>query len=111
MGARVTWALGKLGLQASSDVSEFARGYASQADAGTRRAFLNTVRTIIDTSGQRVSAIDRLYLSAEIPTLVVQHDRIIPVSHTHQALPRSRSRGAGGRRSAGSWPPGVPTDS
>ena len=95
MDARVTWAPGKLGLQASSDVSEFARGYASLADAETRRAFLNTVRTIIDPGGQRVNASDRLYLSAEMPTLVVwgQHDRIIPVGHAHEAheqMPGSR---------------------
>lgn len=94
-GERVNWALGKLGLHVSSDVSEFARGYASLADAETRRAFLNTVRTIIDPSGQRVNASDRLYLSAEMPTLIVwgQRDRIIPVSHAHEAheqMPGSR---------------------
>jgi len=44
-------------------------------------------------SAQPRGASDRLYLSAEIPTLVVQHDRIIPVSHTHEAheqMPGSR---------------------
>ena len=37
-------------------------GYASLADAEARRAFLHTVRAVIDYNGQRVSAADRLYL-------------------------------------------------
>ncbi len=95
VGERVNWGLGKLGLHVGSDVSEFARGYASLADAETRQAFLNTVRTIIDPGGQRVNASDRLYLSADMPTLLLwgQHDRIIPVTHAHKAhrqMPESR---------------------
>jgi pimeloyl-ACP methyl ester carboxylesterase len=34
-----------------------------------------TVRGLIDLGGQRVSAIDRLYLAAELPTLIVWGDR------------------------------------
>src|SRR5947207_408606 len=44
---------------------------------------------------QRVSARDRLYLAAEVPTLIVwgDRDRIIPVAHahlTHELIPGSR---------------------
>ena len=60
-----------------------------------RQAFVHTVRGIMDISGQRVSARDRLYLAAAVPTLLVwgEHDRMIPVSHgreAHEAMPGSR---------------------
>jgi len=87
--------LGRVGLRVGSDVTEFARGWVSLADAETRSAFLNTVRTIIDPAGQRVSARDRLYLAADVPTQIIwgAKDRIIPVRHGHEAheqMPNSR---------------------
>jgi pimeloyl-ACP methyl ester carboxylesterase len=53
------------------------------------------VRSVIDPTGQRVSAADRLYLTREIPSLIVwgDRDRIIPVSHAdlaHELMPGSR---------------------
>jgi pimeloyl-ACP methyl ester carboxylesterase len=50
---------------------------------------------VIDPAGQRVSARDRLYLAAEVPSLVVWggNDRIIPVRHgrrAHEEMPDSR---------------------
>jgi pimeloyl-ACP methyl ester carboxylesterase len=53
------------------------------------------MRAVIDPGGQAVSAIDRLYLAEEMPTLIVwgDRDKIIPVSHayqTHEAIPNSR---------------------
>ena len=58
--------------------------------ADARRAFLHTVRGIIDLDGQRVSAQDRLYLAAGMPTLIVwgERDRLIPVRHA-RAGPRA----------------------
>jgi pimeloyl-ACP methyl ester carboxylesterase len=58
-------------------------------------AFVQTVRSVIDVAGQRVSAHDRLYLAAAVPTLIVwgDRDRIIPVDHayrTAEAIPGSR---------------------
>ena len=52
-------------------------------DSGRRGAFLNTVRAVIDGHGQKVSALDRLDLMADVPLLVVwgTHDRVIPVQH------------------------------
>jgi pimeloyl-ACP methyl ester carboxylesterase len=63
--------------------------------AGARKAFLQTLRSVIDVHGQRVSARDRLYLLREFPTLIVwgERDHTIPQSHgvdAHQAIPGSR---------------------
>ena len=71
------------------------RGFASLTEADARRAFINTVRSVIDPTGQRVPAADRLYLTAEIPSLIVwgDRDRIIPVAHAdlaHELMPGSR---------------------
>jgi pimeloyl-ACP methyl ester carboxylesterase len=87
--------LGRLGLRVGPDVAEMARGYASLADRDARAAFVHTLRGIIDPGGQRVSARDRLYLAAELPTLIVWGDRdpILPVDHgreAHKLIPRSR---------------------
>jgi pimeloyl-ACP methyl ester carboxylesterase len=60
-----------------------------------RKAFLQTLRSVIDIQGQRVSARDRLYLLGPIPTMIVWggRDHTIPVSHgrrAHLAIPDSR---------------------
>jgi pimeloyl-ACP methyl ester carboxylesterase len=62
---------------------------------GARKAFLQTLRSVIDAHGQRVSARDRLYLLEPIPTMIVwgARDNTIPVSHgryAHGAIPHSR---------------------
>jgi pimeloyl-ACP methyl ester carboxylesterase len=84
-----------VGLRPTADVAEVARGYASLADAERRKAFLATLRAVVGTEGQRVAALDRLYLAGGLPVLIVWGDRdpIIPVSHgeqAHEALPHSR---------------------
>jgi pimeloyl-ACP methyl ester carboxylesterase len=71
------------------------RAYASLAGAENRHAFIRTLRAVIDPGGQSVSAMDRLYLTAALPTLIVWGDRdpIIPVAHAHaahEAMPGSR---------------------
>jgi pimeloyl-ACP methyl ester carboxylesterase len=60
-----------------------------------RRAFLQTLRAVIDVRGQRVSARDRLYLLNSMPTMIVwgERDNTIPLAHgreTHEAVPGSR---------------------
>jgi pimeloyl-ACP methyl ester carboxylesterase len=77
------------------DLDVLARGFGSLHTAGSRQAFLHTVRSVIDTGGQRVSASDRLHLAAVLPTLIVwgERDSIIPPSHgraAHEAMPGSR---------------------
>jgi pimeloyl-ACP methyl ester carboxylesterase len=71
------------------------RGYGSLADAGARMAFVHTLRAVLDITGQRVSATDRLYLAELLPSMVIwgDHDPLIPVSHAqvaHKGLPGSR---------------------
>jgi pimeloyl-ACP methyl ester carboxylesterase len=95
VGSTVGRALGKVGLRPSADVTEVARGYGSLADPVRRAAFLNTVRGVIGTSGQRVDASDRLYLAQAMPVLIVwgARDPIIPVRHgegAHERIPGSR---------------------
>ena len=92
---RVVHALGSLGLRASADLEESWRSFVSLEEPDARRAFLHTVRGIIDLHGQRVSAHDRLYLAAELPTLILwgERDRLIPVRHAreaHERIPGSR---------------------
>ncbi len=47
------------------------------------RLFVRTVRAVIDGGGQSVSAVERLYLASEIPTLIVwgDQDRMMPIAH------------------------------
>ncbi len=94
-GATLGRMLGKVGLQVGPDVAEVARGYASLGDHKARAAFLHTLRAVIDPTGQRVSAMDRLYLAEAMPSLIVwgSEDRIIPAEHgrlAHEAMPGSR---------------------
>jgi pimeloyl-ACP methyl ester carboxylesterase len=79
----------------SPRIAELWRGYQSLASTEHRKAFVRTVRSVIDPGGQTVSAMDRIYLAAKLPTLIVwgDDDPIIPVSHAHaahEALPGSR---------------------
>jgi pimeloyl-ACP methyl ester carboxylesterase len=83
------------GLTAPAGVIESVRACATFADAESRRSFFQTLRGVIDHRGQRISATDRLHLMNEIPSLLLwgTDDRIIPVSHAHQAhqaMPNSR---------------------
>jgi pimeloyl-ACP methyl ester carboxylesterase len=87
--------LGRAGLRAGPDLEELWRGVNSLSDADGRAAFVHTLRTIADASGQRVSAADRLYLAAGVPTMIVWggRDRMIPVAHAraaHALIPGSR---------------------
>jgi pimeloyl-ACP methyl ester carboxylesterase len=83
-GARL---LGRLGLRAGTDLREVWRGFGTLSDADTRRAFFHTMRAVVDVGGQRASAVDRLYLAAQMPTVIVwgDSDRIIPASHAEAA--------------------------
>lgn len=64
-----------------------AAAFGSLSDGVRRRAFVLTARNIIDMAGQRVSGLDKLYLSAGVPTLIVWggRDGIIPFAHGRDA--------------------------
>lgn len=87
--------LQRAGIRPGTDVEEMWRGFSSLGGAEARRAFILTLRTIVDVAGQRVSATDRLYLARHVPTLIVwgARDPVIPASHgeaAHAAMPGSR---------------------
>lgn len=72
-----------------------AASFGSLSDSVRRRAFVLTARNVIDMTGQRVSGLDKLYLCAGVPTLIVWggRDAIIPAAHGVAAaavLPGSR---------------------
>jgi pimeloyl-ACP methyl ester carboxylesterase len=64
-----------------------ARALGPLQEPGSRRAFLETLRAVIDVHGQRVSAVDRLYLLGEMPTLIAwgERDHTIPIEHGRAA--------------------------
>ena len=75
--------------------TEIWRSFTSLTESSSRQAFIRTMRAVIDPGGQSVSAMDRLYLAANMPTLIVwgENDKIIPLIHAykaHEAIPNSR---------------------
>ncbi len=93
-GTSVGRQLGRRGLR-SDRLGEMWRAYASLAGAPNRKAFVRTMRGVIEPTGQTVNATDRLYLAARVPTMLVWGDRdpIIPVEHAyaaHEAIEGSR---------------------
>jgi pimeloyl-ACP methyl ester carboxylesterase len=95
IGSAVGRGLSRVGMKPAADVAEVARGYGSLAEPGHRKAFLATLRSVVGTGGQRVSASDRFYLAEEVPMLIVwgARDPIIPARHgeeAHRALPGSK---------------------
>jgi pimeloyl-ACP methyl ester carboxylesterase len=78
-------------------IQAFARALRPLENADAREAFLQTIRAVIDVHGQRVSATDRLYLLASMPTMIVwgERDNTIPLRHgreAHEAIPHSHLR-------------------
>lgn len=80
LAARVPW------LDAVS-LNEYARHAASLNERAHLDAFVDTVRGIIGPAGQRVTGIDRLYLTEGLPTMIVwgRRDPVIPVGHALRA--------------------------
>jgi pimeloyl-ACP methyl ester carboxylesterase len=87
--------LRRVGWKPGSSLVEVWRSYTTLTTTEAQQAFVHTVRSVMDLSGQRVSATDRLYLAAAVPTLIVwgDEDAVIPVQHAHAAhaaMPGSR---------------------
>ncbi len=85
---------GRVGLRPAPDVREVSRGFATLVDGQTRSAFLDTLRSVVSPSGQRVDATNKLYLAAGMPVLIVwgSRDPIIPANHgrrAHELIPNS----------------------
>jgi pimeloyl-ACP methyl ester carboxylesterase len=94
-GLAIAGWLERVGFKPAPAVAEVMRSYIALGDAETRTAFMCTLRAVVDLAGQRASAIDRLYLAAQVPTLIVWGDKdpFIPIAHAHsahEAMPGSR---------------------
>jgi pimeloyl-ACP methyl ester carboxylesterase len=77
-------ALGRVGIKPGGDFEEIMEGLSSLSDRERREAFVRTARSVISPRGQRVAATDKLYLAADLPTLLVagERDSVIPAKHT-----------------------------
>ncbi len=87
-GRNLRRVLDRAGVHLPTDVTEGLAGFASLRDPGARAAFLNTVRASTSLGGQRVSAVDKLYLMEGCPALTIwgANDSIIPVRHAYEAM-------------------------
>jgi pimeloyl-ACP methyl ester carboxylesterase len=77
------------------DAEHLARVFDALPDATSRRAFVRTLRSVVDWRGQAVTMLDRCYLTRGMPTLLVwgARDAVIPFHHAqiaHAAMPESR---------------------
>lgn len=91
----VARALERFGTALGSDGREFLRAYENLPDARSRAVFLRALRSVVDRRGQTVTMLDRCYLAADVPTLLVwgARDPVIPRHHAevaHRAIPGSR---------------------
>lgn len=84
LGDRVRPWLAAMGL-GSPQAAQTWQSYSSLSDQPTRAAFLRTLRSVVDYRGQSVSALSRLSMHLEVPSLVIWGDRdpIIPVAHAY----------------------------
>jgi pimeloyl-ACP methyl ester carboxylesterase len=87
--------LARFGMLDRNDVEDVAIIWNGLRDGATRKAFLRTLRAVIDVRGQAVTSHDRLYLAADLPVMLVWGDRdpIVPVAHgalAAEALPHAR---------------------
>jgi pimeloyl-ACP methyl ester carboxylesterase len=91
IGSRIGSVLGRgfdaLGFRPNTDLAEVTRGFATLSDPERRKSFLATLRAVVGTDGQRVAALDKLYLAETLPLLIVwgENDPIIPVAHAREA--------------------------
>ena len=90
----VMWALARLDHPLGRDAEDLVRLVDALPDATSRSAFLRTLRAVVDWRGQVVTMLDRCYLTAGMPTLLLwgSDDMIVPVEHArlaHDAMPGS----------------------
>lgn len=93
-GTLLTQLLSRAGVRGNTDLEEIGRAYALLANRSSRRAFVHTLRAVVDPVGQRISALDRLEVAGRFPTLIVwgARDRIVPVRQgrrVHELIPHT----------------------
>lgn len=77
------------------DADDLMRVVDALGDASSRRAFLRTLRSVVDWRGQAVTMLDRCYLTGRLPIQLIwgSRDAVIPARHAdiaRLAMPRSR---------------------
>jgi pimeloyl-ACP methyl ester carboxylesterase len=85
----------RMGLGLGDDFDYVLERYQGLTSATARKAFLRTLRACVDLRGQVITMLDRCYLTAGMPTLIMWGalDRVIPVQHAviaHEAMPGSQ---------------------
>jgi len=87
LGARALKFLGTTKSDLGRDAPHLARVFDALPDATARRAFVRTIRAVVDWRGQAITMLDRCYLTRGMPTLLVwgTHDPILPFRHAHLA--------------------------
>ena len=106
-GLRALDRLGTLaGWKPVRDVAEAGQAMLALKDAEARRAFLRTLRGVVDARGQAVTALDRLYLADAVPMLVVwgSRDPIVPARHAESVRALVPSARVEVFARAGHWP-------
>jgi pimeloyl-ACP methyl ester carboxylesterase len=75
-------------------------------DTEARRAFLRTLRGVVDARGQAVTALDRIYLADSVPMLVIwgAQDPIVPAQHAESVRVLVPSARVEVFDDAGHWP-------
>jgi pimeloyl-ACP methyl ester carboxylesterase len=94
-GRLVVDSLRWLGTPLGRDSGDFQRVFDTLPDAVSQRAFVRTLRAVVDWRGQVITMLDRSYLARDIPTLLVwgTRDPVLPYWHAdlaHAAMPGSR---------------------
>jgi pimeloyl-ACP methyl ester carboxylesterase len=107
IGLQVVERVGRaVGWRRVGDLAEAGDALLALKDTEARRAFLRTLRGVVDAHGQAVTAVDRLYLANAIPMLVIwgSRDPIVPAAHAETVrtlVPAARVEVFPG---AGHWP-------
>ena len=96
-GTLLSETLGRFGVKGNTDLEEIGRAYALLADRDSRRAFIHTLRSVVDYGGQRVSALHRIGSTDCVPMLIVwgEDDRVVPARQglaAQQTMPHLRLR-------------------
>jgi pimeloyl-ACP methyl ester carboxylesterase len=95
VGIRLMRLLKMVGTDLGRDADQLQRVWDALPDATARRAFVRTLRAVVDWRGQVITMLDRCYLTRGMPTLLVwgTRDAIVPYAHAglaHAAMPGSR---------------------
>jgi len=86
--------LRRAGTNLGRDAEYLMRVFDSLPEVSARRAFVRTLRSVVDWRGQAITMLDRCYLTQGMPTLLVwgARDAVIPCHHAHiahAAMPNS----------------------